>query len=144
MLFFFAFSCACIFSLVPAFFLGWHYGQFYQSIISNCSSFLHSLVPVSFVLCLLFLSFARFFSLVTAFFILCRATFCFLLLSFSISCVSVRTYGNVTARKVSHYRTKQKLFTSFVFTLLLISSFSLQLSFHIKCSKLLLTQIFEW
>ena len=96
MLFFFAFSCACFFSLVPFVFL-W-----------------------------------------------CRATICFLLLSFSISCVSVRTYGNVTARKVSHCRTKQKLFTSFVFTLLLISSFSLQLSFHIKCSKIILKKIFEW
>ena len=105
------FSWACIFSLVPAFF---------------------SLVPAFFLLCLHFFSCIPFFCLVTAFFLLCRAIFCFLLLSFSISCVSVRTYGNVTARKVSHCRTKQKLFTSFVFTLLLISSFSLQFSFHIK------------
>ena len=124
-------------------FLDWHFSQFYQSIISKCSFSLRSLVPV-------------FFCLAPAFFLLCplflwwrlsfsfaELHFVFLLLSFSISCVSVRTYGNVTARKVSHYRAKQKLFTSFVFTLLLFSSFSLQLSFPIKRSKILLKQIFQ-
>ena len=100
--------------LVPAFILGWDYSQFCQSIISKCSFSLHSLVPAFFLLCHLFR---------------------FLLLSFSISCVSVRTYGNVTARKVSHYRSKQKLFTSFVFTLLLISSFYCNFLFILNVQK---------